>query len=155
MSANHVERHALLCGFSVERTVHDYGVDLTMSTYNDIGEIENGQIAFQLKATDRLRISRRGKAIPVRVRHADLQLWLADTMPIILVLYDARADKAYWLYIQAYFGAIEGFDLEGIGGTYTVYIPTGNVLDPDTPPRFKEFRDRIMQHMKGVVRHEL
>ncbi len=44
LSANHVERHALLCGFSVERVTHDYGIDLWIATYNRAGEIENGQI---------------------------------------------------------------------------------------------------------------
>src|SRR5262249_34564309 len=39
LSANHVERHALLCGFSVERIRLDYGIDLIIHTYNRSGEI--------------------------------------------------------------------------------------------------------------------
>ncbi len=56
LSANHVERYALRCGFTVERIVHDYGIDLTLSTYSASGEIENGLVYIQLKATDRLRV---------------------------------------------------------------------------------------------------
>ena len=34
LSANHVEKQALLCGFSVERVRHDYGIDLILFTYD-------------------------------------------------------------------------------------------------------------------------
>ena len=39
LSANYVERCALLCGFSVERIRLDYGIDLIVHTYNRHGEI--------------------------------------------------------------------------------------------------------------------
>jgi hypothetical protein len=52
LSVNYVERQALLCGFSVERVVHDYGIDLLLSTYSRGGVIQNGYVALQLKATD-------------------------------------------------------------------------------------------------------
>lgn len=42
LSANHVERHALLCGYSVERCLHDYGIDLVITTYDTQGNVENG-----------------------------------------------------------------------------------------------------------------
>ena len=47
LSANYVERYVLRCGFTVERTVHDYGIDLILSTYSASGEIENGQVYIQ------------------------------------------------------------------------------------------------------------
>jgi hypothetical protein len=37
---NHVERVALLCGFSVERVQRDYGVDLIIFTYSESGEVQ-------------------------------------------------------------------------------------------------------------------
>ena len=40
LSANHVEKQALLCGFSVERVRHDYGIDLIWFTYDEHGEVE-------------------------------------------------------------------------------------------------------------------
>lgn len=43
LSANHVEKHVLHCGFTVERMVHDYGVDLLLYTYSPEGEIEDEQ----------------------------------------------------------------------------------------------------------------
>jgi hypothetical protein len=36
LSINHVERQLLLCGCSVERVYHDYGYDLTMTSFNSI-----------------------------------------------------------------------------------------------------------------------
>jgi hypothetical protein len=55
LGVNHVERQVLLCGFSVERIEHDYGVDLLVFTYNAGGEVENGEIRLQIKATDRVK----------------------------------------------------------------------------------------------------
>jgi hypothetical protein len=56
LSANFVERSALLAGYSVERIQHDYGIDLLLFTYNEAGEIENASISLQLKATDTLPV---------------------------------------------------------------------------------------------------
>ncbi len=78
LSANHGEYYALRCGFSVERAVHDYGIDLVLFTYNDEGEVENGQVFMQLKATDHLRLATRQQAIRIGIKRADLELWLAE-----------------------------------------------------------------------------
>jgi hypothetical protein len=79
LGVNQVERFVLRCGWTVERTRHDYGVDLLMETYNEAGEVENGRIVFQLKATDHPRQSSDGSAL------------------------SATADRAHWLYVQDYF----------------------------------------------------
>lgn len=86
LSINHVERQALLCGFAVERIQHDYGYDLTMTTFNDIGEYESGGVYIQVKATDRLLRLASGKAISWPVSRRDLKLWLKETYPVILVI---------------------------------------------------------------------
>ena len=39
LSVNHVEKQALLCGFSVERVEHDYGVDCVIYTYDSAGNV--------------------------------------------------------------------------------------------------------------------
>ena len=86
----------MLCGYSVERVQHDYGIDLMLSTYDANGEVENGLIYAQLKATDHLDVLRNGQTIAFPVKRADLELWLREPMPYILVVYDAQADAAYW-----------------------------------------------------------
>ncbi len=52
LSISHTERQALLAGFAVQRIVRDYGIDLFIATYDRFGEVENGEIRIQLKATD-------------------------------------------------------------------------------------------------------
>jgi hypothetical protein len=154
MSANHVERHVLACGFSVERIRHDYGTDLLLFTYNNDGEIESGYISLQLKATDDLRVSRRlGHTIPFVLKRADLEAWLYAAMPFILVVYDAKNDKAYWLYVQDYFETMPGFDLTSVGKTLTVHLPMESVLDASAIRSFARFRDDVLEQMRGVIRH--
>ena len=100
LSVNHAERHVLLRGFAVNRLEKDYGLDLMMFTYNERGEIENGHVFIQLKATDALNLLEDGETISCRVELADIQLWQRESMPVILVIYDGRKDRAYWLYVQ-------------------------------------------------------
>ena len=53
LSINHVERQALLAGYTVNEWLSDYGIDLVLSTYTEEGETESGIIFLQVKATDR------------------------------------------------------------------------------------------------------
>jgi hypothetical protein len=153
-SANHVERQCLLCGFSVERVRHDYGIDLILSTYNQDGEPENGNILLQLKVTDRLRRVGQGQSVAYRLERADLQSWLHEPLPVILAVYDAPADRAYWLYVQAYFERHGDFDLKKAGATVTVRIPAARVLDPDAIRTCARYRDRILAQTRGIIHHE-
>src|SRR5438552_8139828 len=88
LSAHHVEGPILRCGFTAERVVHDYGVDLYMTTYTAQGEVENDVVLFQLKGTDRLLRTPNGSEVVFRLDRADLDWWLAETFPVILVVYD-------------------------------------------------------------------
>ena len=71
LSVNHVERQVMRCGWTAERMRHDYGVDLFVETYNSKGEVQNGRIVFQLKATDSLKRSADGTVIPIRLDWRD------------------------------------------------------------------------------------
>jgi len=153
LSANHVERHALLCGFSVERVTHDYGIDLVLTTYNSGGEIENGPIFLQLKATDAPRRRKGGQAIAVSLRRSDLEHWLRELMPIIVVLYDGSAQAAYWLYVQAHFEKQPDFSLSAAGNTVTVHVDCAQVVDETAIRQFARFRDMVLVQIGGVVRH--
>ena len=153
LSANYVERMALLCNFSVERISHDYGIDLAVITYTESGEIENGQISIQLKATDHLTVLADRNVIAFPVRRADLELWLHEPMPCILVVYDAPADVEYWLYLQAYFAQLEGFRLAEVGESVTVYLPRTNVLNQEAIRQFARYRDSVLAQIVGVIRH--
>jgi hypothetical protein len=154
LSVNHVERHALLCGFSVERVTSDYGTDLILFTYDTAGELENGHIRVQLKATDRLRVVSGGQAVALRVHQSDLRHWLLETVPVLLVLFDAAAEAAYWLYVQAYYESRRDLAWEEAGSQVTVHIPRANLVDGAAMRRFAEFRDRVLAQTKGVVHHD-
>lgn len=141
LSVNYVERLVLRCGWTVERKRYDYGIDLIMDTYNARGEVENGRIAFQLKATNALKRSTDGKVILVRLEWRDLLFWLNELPPVILVLYDAQDDRAFWLYMQEYFRQQRWAKRAGKATTVTVHIPTENVLDEAAVRQFARFRD--------------
>ena len=57
LSINYLERQILLCGYAVNRLHTDYGIDMLMLTYSPVGEVENGHVLFQVKATDSLQAS--------------------------------------------------------------------------------------------------
>lgn len=147
LSANHVERYALLCGHTVERPVHDYGVDLLLYTYSAEGEFQNELIKIQLKATDNLPLLKDGQTIAFPVLRSDLDYWLEEWLPVILIVYDAVADTAYWLYIQAYIQRQQSFDLSLIGETVTLYIDRANVVNEDAIRRFAQFKAQIKNQL--------
>lgn len=153
LSANHVERHALLCGYSVERTVHDYGVDLLLYTYNDAGEIENEMVKIQLKATDSLMWRNGGQTIAFVIQRADLDYWLGERSPVMLIVYDASADTAYWLYVQEYFREQSGFDLTMIGDTVTVYLNLSDVVNTEAMRQFARFKSEVLAHFWRSTNH--
>ncbi len=94
-SAVHFERNVLDCGYSVERTRHDYGIAMTLYTYDAGGGLENDAILIQSKATDSLRILSGGNKIALSVGWADLEKWQNASLLVILILYDAQKHTAY------------------------------------------------------------
>jgi hypothetical protein len=100
LSVNHVEKCVLQCGWTVQRFSPDYGLDLLMTTFNRRGEIENGDVRLQIKATESIKVVSGQSAIAVRLDSRDVVYWLNEPSPVILVVYDAKFDKAWWLYFQ-------------------------------------------------------
>lgn len=154
LSVNHVERHVLLCGYTVERHRHDYGVDLLLSTYDQNGEVENGEVRLQLKATDHLKVTADGETIVFRVQRSDLGAWINEPMPVIFVVYDAAADAAYWLYVQVYFGKQPGFDPTRGTRTVTLRIPRSDRLNQSAVRQIARYKDSVLAQQKGLVHHE-
>ena len=153
MSANHFEWHALHCGYSVERAEHDYGVDLVLKTYSPRGEIENGWIDVQLKASERLKPMKSGEFIRFSVKKADLKHWLHEPMPVILVLYDADANASYWEYVQRYFAKQAGFNMRDRAKSATIHFSMTNKLDRAAIKEFAGFRDKVMKQVDGRIDH--
>src|SRR5712691_1715693 len=128
LSVNHVERFIFRCGFAAEITRHDYGIDMMLFFYGDDGAIRDGQVLIQLKASDSLKVVEDRSAIAFRVDRRDLNFWLGLAQPVILIVYDARKDRAHWLYVQAAIGS-ERREATPLGGrTVTIRLPLKNVL---------------------------
>lgn len=100
---NYVERQILYAGFAVERIRNDYGHDSFFITFNDLGEIEPHLVRFQLKSTDSIKFSAKKKAFTFDLSKRDLELWLLDTYKMMLILYDAQKEVAYFEDLQVYF----------------------------------------------------
>jgi hypothetical protein len=155
LSVNHVERRVLLCGFTVERVRHDYGIDLNLFTFSPRGEPESAPILLQLKATDHVQWAASGQFLSLRVEKADLLNWIDQALPVILVVYDAVADKAYWLHVQEYFRSLAGFDLAKAGATITVRVPRSNRWNEKAIRKLAEVKNGVLERLKEVTRgHE-
>jgi hypothetical protein len=144
-----VEWQALQCGYTVERMHHDYGIDLELKTYTDQGEREPGDVLLQVKATDSLALRQGKPTFAFRIERADLVYWLAEKSPVILIVYDAKKTKAYWLYVQRYFSELEAFNIFAAGKTVTVHIPIAHRLNPRAIRLFARFRDRVFDQNEG------
>jgi hypothetical protein len=122
---------------------------LLLFTYNAKGELEPGGIFFQVKATDTLRINSKRQAAAFRVELSDLRLWLSEDLPVILVVYDAQTDLAYWLYIQGYCESGTNVHVFKIRGTITVYFPLSQRLDPPAMREIARLKNERLLRLQG------
>lgn len=151
LSINYAERQILLRGFAVNRLFTDYGIDLGMLTFADNGEVENGHVLFQVKATDSLHLLADRKTISFRIEVADLKWWQDEWSPVILVIYDGQRDQAWWLYMQAYLEEknVSLDDLSDDQDRVTVRIPMQNRLNRRSIETFRALRNARQEQLKG------
>lgn len=131
LGVNFVERQILLAGFVAERERFDYGIDLVMKTFDTTGVIDPGRVLIQVKATDHFAPNADNTAVPVRVDVGALKGWLLEQSPVILALYDAHAERAYWLYVQEY-AQSRDLDTDAAGETVTLLVPLASEFAPAT-----------------------
>jgi len=151
--ANHLERYVLKCGFTVEKIQHDYGLDMIMYTYQPTGEIQDGFVNIQLKASDKIKYDESDVcfSFPVELKH--LSHWLDEPFPVFLIIYDTAKDKAYWVYIQNYFESMPAFSLKTVKKTYSIRVPMDQVIDQEAIRKFAEFKQSVLNQIDGVIRH--
>jgi len=65
-------------------------------------------------------------------------------MPVILVVYDAVEDRAYWLHVQGYFRGRPWAERAGMTTTVTLHVPVGNVMGEAAVRLFARFRDECL-----------
>jgi hypothetical protein len=151
LGVNFVERQILLAGYTAETTRHDYGFDLMMLTYAENGEVENGCIWIQVKASDRIATHAGGLTIPFAVDVVDLNLWLFDPFPVVLVLYDTLEDRAYWVDLQKYVEDAR-IDIDEVGTSVTIRIPAKDQLSPEAAQEWRLQKNlRLQRRTDGGV----
>lgn len=154
LSVNYFERFVLLCGHTIEKFSSDFGYDLIICTYSESGELENGNIYVQIKATENIRISNDGQFVSFSLGKKDLNTWLFEPLPVITVLYDAKKNCAYWLYIQKYFSGLEDFDIQKVCKWHNVNIPTRNRVNRRSVGQFVKFKENVLKQIyKSRIEH--
>ncbi len=146
LSENHLERKVLLKGYILRRPERDYGVDVTMFHFAEGGAIENGEVRFQLKATDCLNVIKQGTIVSFPVKTGDLHYWALEIYPFILVVFDARAERAFWLHVQEYVSLYPDSvnpDQESVN----IHIPVSNKLTVDS---IETFRNKSLQTVNNL-----
>jgi hypothetical protein len=143
LSINHVERFVLRCGWTVHRMNPDYGIDLVMQVFKADGQLENGEVKFQVRATYALPRLARRRAIPSRLDARDAIYWLNDAMPVILVIYDARADRAWWLCLQE---ALRDKQ-QKMKASLTVHIPLDQVVNETAIRHIASLREHVRKEV--------
>ena len=104
LGLNHIERQILLTGNTFRRFGdNDYGYDGMIETFNERGETENLTFMVQLKSTDNIQFSVQKGGFTIDLSKRDLEHWLKSQLSVLLILYDAQGEIAYFVDLQSYF----------------------------------------------------
>jgi hypothetical protein len=127
LSIHHVEGFVLPEGHTIQRVDHDYGYDLFMFTFDARGYAERGLVFLQVKAAEALQPVGTDYVFDLDVR--DYNLWIREEMPVILILFDAGRQQAFWLPVQNYFRAKITRRPRRGAKTVRVRVPKSQTLD--------------------------
>ena len=131
LGLNHVQRQVLKAGFVVQRYgENDYSYDGMIHTFDSNGESDNGMILFQLKSTDNIKFDKSQKIAKFDLSKRDLELWLLSKLTVLLILYDAQTEIAYYIDLQEYFNK-NRLLLKDVVKYVRVNIPTSNLVTPN------------------------
>jgi hypothetical protein len=66
-------------------------------------------MSFQLKSTDNIQFSHQKEAFIFDLSKQDLELWLFSANPVLIILYDAQKEIAYFIDCKPIFKKIGWF----------------------------------------------
>lgn len=147
---NYVEKQALLGRCTMQRITHDYGLDAEIHTYEENGEVEIGPIHLQIKSTDKMKLLKTRKEFAFDLAKSDLEFWLATHFPVIIILYDAKNDIGYFLYLRDYFQK-NRILLREINKFIRVYISPDNKFDTDAVYKLRSIKNQIVNGKAGNI----
>lgn len=101
LAVHFVQGFILEEGHTFEEFRRDYGYDLMMTTFDAAGYAEPGRVYFQVKSTEKPAILADSIAYDIDIR--DYNLWMIEQSLVILILYDARMRRAFWIDVVGYF----------------------------------------------------
>jgi hypothetical protein len=98
----------------------------------------------------------RSQQFLIKITRMHYELWTAELMPVFLILYDAGEQKAYWLYIQEYFGSDPSRTRRPHPRVQalTLRIPVANQFTGATVEYICETKARILAQIAGKIRHD-
>ena len=128
LGLNHIERQILLSGNVLRRFPdNDYGYDGVIETFNELGEKQNRMFMVQLKSTDNILLSSQKGGFIIDLSKQDLELWLESFYPVLLMLYDAQKEVAYFTDLQSYFNE-NRILLKNVRKFVRIYLPPQSVF---------------------------
>jgi len=128
---NYTERQVLKAGFILNRLFPDYGYDGSMVTFDINGELEPGNVFIQVKATDKIKLSKKHNAIEFSLSKKDLETWILEPSIVILVLYDAIKEKSFYIDIQKYF-VDKHLNIDKINKFLQVFLDLKDEFNPES-----------------------
>jgi hypothetical protein len=150
LSFHHVGYFVVREGFTLEAVEGDYGLDAWIITFAKSGEVENGMIYVQLKASD--NIVRKPGGIAFRVKKSDVDLWESEPMPVYLVLFDVAEERAYWMYFQRY-AAANGISAATMKhNSVEVLFDEGQVVDETAVRQWRADKADVLEEIAKVDR---
>jgi hypothetical protein len=152
-SYNYIEKFFIDKGHTVDRPSEDYGYDLIVNTFDTHGYAESGDICIQLKASDRHRYIENKSFISFEITRKHYELWMAELMPVFLVLYDAQEKKTFWLYVQEYFAADPSRKPKASAKSLTVRVPIVNQFAEATVEFMRESKGKVLAEIAGKISH--
>ena len=145
LSANAIERYFLKKGHTVLKTEQNYGVDLVVFTHDAMG-MSNAEI-FLFSSKQRTRRDSRPMGLyTFSISVKDYHAWSNECMPVFLILYDAKSDRAYWQYVQGYFESNTGLRPKTNATSISVRLPVGNEFNEGTVEYARTRKEALLEN---------
>ena len=95
-----------------------------------------------MKSTDNLTPTKDKQFLVLDVSKRDLELWCSSDVPVILALYDAQREIAYYVDIVEYFRK-DGVNLEKIRKFVWIKMPLNNIFTTEVITKLRHIKNQI------------